>query len=863
MSSARRVVAILLGLAAALSVAAVSTAQGSDESDTSGLESMVECMARTQRLAAVVLVDESASLKRTDAQNLRVGMVEALVDALIDISRVPVDGIDSELHLAVVGFSSEVRGPTGQPATVSDWVGVTPDTDDDITSTILGFADRRSGAETDYVTALTTAQDLLIQRQADLGVGSNDICTAVLWFTDGKFDLVNNSQSRTWTADLDVSSTIGRTEALRRGDELLCRSGGVADQLRSASTYLLTFALLSENFSGDDEDLLRRVTFGDGRCGDIDGTPTGAYFPGRVPDGIADCFYLALQGQGCPPQPAEPGQCTDTGPCVRTFAVDDAIDLVRLEYTALPDLSATVLRSPSGDEIPLNENATLELAGVEVRVSAATRAGFATLKVSEGDQAAHGRWEVVNRPAEPGSLDLDIISTPSYRLRLDAPTDAVRGEPVAVRVTVTGRSGQPIDPSTVAGLSGVTLVVIDGELGSEVVIAEPSTDGSFTAEVTLPLENDALRAEVVARTEVLTGDGTPAELRSARAVLDVISPGYIRVSSALDLGVLEVDRAPDADDDHTQMPLPLKASIGTIEFEAPRDVGGTACVGQPSWALSRPTLTLTPQQQCVSLAAGESGAVEFTLGYESPEAGPLTGTLPITVTSDLDGGQQTVDVALDGLIRIPPPEPWSNAGVRLLLLVLGVLLPALAYFSSSIWLSRFEQPSLVQMTTHPLTLHPHGVEIGPAVLSSGNGSDFVFLDGSNSRTVSARGLTFRAPRRVAREPIAAVTSGLGHVLLTNKKPEPQSGRSEVGHELNGQWVFAPFKVDGQAVVGEVSVLTRETGEARAHADRILRDAENELARSREDLIGLLSGTSQAQTGGDESAGGVVETKYEW
>jgi len=860
---ARVIGAAALVTLSTLMVASPGNAQSSGSADASGLESLVECVARTQKIAAVVLIDESSSLKNTDADDQRVGMVEALVDALIDISRVPVDGIESELDLAIVGFSSAVVGSNGAPVTLSDWMPARRDTDDQITSAILGFADRKSGSETDYVTALATAQDLLIQRQADIGVPSGSLCTAILWFTDGKFDLGVNSQARTWTDDLDLqNSPSDREEAVRRGTDLLCTAGGVADQLRSASTHLLTFALLSDRFEGADEALLLQVTLGADGCGTIDGSATGAYFPGRVPDGIADCFYLALQGRGCPPTPAEPGQCTTTGPCVRTFTIDDAIGSVRLEYAALPDLSSTVLRAPSGTEVPLSIDDTTTLPGVEVRVSAATRAGFATLIIDDGNSAAHGRWEVVSRPDEPGSLDLSVVATPTYRLKLDVPDDAVRGEAFTVFATITGRSGQPIDPSTVAGLGEVLFTVADGGPSPRDVVGAATSDGTFTAQITLDTRSNELTASLVAYSDITRDGGSVTELRSTAQTISAISPGFIRVlTNSVDLGTQEATRAPDSADDHSQVPLPITATITDgLEFIAPRDTGGTACIDDMVWEIGRPALTLTPERECVAIPAGESATLDLQLAFDEPVAGPLNGVLPITLTSDLDGSQATVDVPVGGQVRIPPPVPWSNSGVRLVLLLVGLLAPSLSYVIAALYLTRFTEPTLVQFAVFNASIQAHSVAVVPVRSGDDDLTGFHFLQ-ATSREAIAGALILRAPRRIVGEPVATVTSGLGDVLVTSARPEPLTGRSEIGHEIGGHWVFSPTGCDGDNITGQITVFVRDLGDAAmVKANELVANAQSDLARHRDTLKSLFSGSlTEVVDGGTPP----IDTDYKW
>lgn len=819
---------------------------------------MVECFARTQHLLAVVLVDESSSLNKTDPGDLRVGMVEALTDALIYTSRITKDDIPSELDLALVGFSSSVSGPAGEPVAPADWIRVSEDRQSEIDSIVLGFAERQAGSETDYVTALQGAQDLLIRRQAELGKSSDELCTVILWFTDGELSLEVNSQTRTWTADLDLRSQRDQFEAARRGQELLCESGGVADQLRAAGTYLLTFALQSDRFTGDKESLLRGVTVGDGGCGALDASSTGEYFANRIPADMADCFYIALQGFSCGddrPPPTE--QCSATGPCVTSFTVDDSIDQVKLEFFAEPDLENVVLRAPNGTELSLAGDDIASIAGVETRVQSATRAGFATMTIPEGETRAYGSWSVVNRPDRPGALRVEVEPRPSYRLLIDAPGEIVRGEPTEVTALLAGRSGQPIDPMTVAGLQEVTVSVRDGD--SESRVNAELRNGAFVAELVLALDGEALIATTVATAEILSDEGEVRTIGSASRTAEVISPGFIRFSSELDLGVLEAERAPDSPDDHSQLPKTIESVTGEVEFQAPRDVGGTACFEPAQLVVGGKGASLEPGQECVTLAARGSDAVGFSLALPDPVAGPVQFEVPVVVTSDLDGSVKRGLIRVEGQVRIPPPVPWSDTGFRILLFIIGLLLPALA-FLWSVRLSRFNNATLVQFASRPATITPAGLDVKP---HQGDRMDLAWLEELSDRRVAGGVLTFDAPPRLISQPIARVSSAVPGALSTSESPTPTEARSAIRHDLNGQWVFIGHSQEGDNIVGELTVMTRETSDAESAILRIIDEAAPTLANQREAMSKILSTDDDGEVESVGDSTSVVDPDVDW
>lgn len=123
------------------------------------------------RIDVLLMVDESASLDRTDPDDRRVDAAEVLVRSLAgsaEASGVPVD-------VTVAGFGSEVQeiGRASLPA----------DTDAAVDA-VRGFADRTGSRNTDYLLALGFAVDHVRSLNA-IPAG----CTRLVWFTDGAYSI--------------------------------------------------------------------------------------------------------------------------------------------------------------------------------------------------------------------------------------------------------------------------------------------------------------------------------------------------------------------------------------------------------------------------------------------------------------------------------------------------------------------------------------------------------------------------------------------------------------------------------------------------------------------------------------------------
>lgn len=124
------------------------------------------------------------------------------------------------------------------------------------------FAERDGQIDTDYVAALLAARNELA-RVADPATPGG-ACTAILWFTDGEYDIEARATGETkpYAPDLPLTGPEAVTALEERGRDLLCRDGGLVDALRGEGTEILAVAL-SSDIPPPDRDCLRAVAEGE------------------------------------------------------------------------------------------------------------------------------------------------------------------------------------------------------------------------------------------------------------------------------------------------------------------------------------------------------------------------------------------------------------------------------------------------------------------------------------------------------------------------------------------------------------------------------------------------------------------------
>jgi von Willebrand factor type A domain len=230
------------------------------------LSTLATCVRDAKQVAVVLLIDESGSLKRTDPRNRRVVAVKSALDSLAGLAEREIGGSRPVVNVSMATFASDYQ-------TLVPWTRLGYSNLPALSTSAESLAQRNRGVDTDYAAALLGAQRALAEHQ---GVA----CRAVMWFTDGKYDIDarRNGQLPTKSYAPNARTT---AELVTAGQQLICQPKGLADQLRTQ--HIATIALaLTGGLDSADRDFLSALTIGTGggtTCGSVDGRLTGAFLP--------------------------------------------------------------------------------------------------------------------------------------------------------------------------------------------------------------------------------------------------------------------------------------------------------------------------------------------------------------------------------------------------------------------------------------------------------------------------------------------------------------------------------------------------------------------------------------------------------
>ncbi|MFZ4434627.1 MAG: hypothetical protein ACOYOQ_15650, partial [Microthrixaceae bacterium] len=323
------------------------------------LDRLAKCVGTNRQLALVMLIDESQSLRETDPLGGRVAGAQAAVKGLTDLVQRSgtTDPLQIDVQIAGFGVDFEESAP---------WQRIDPADSAPVTSRIDSFGARNNGLDTDYVNALQGALGSVQGHAREMrGDRPYPPCTAVLWFTDGMYDVEDRltaeqrelgrdnrgeSQNKAYATDLDLFVPGQGDATVERGEDVLCAAGGVADQLRATGTTMLGVALTAK-IATEDQDFLRRVVVSG--CGVRDGIANGQLLTGDL-QGLVPFFDEVVAGLSDPtkvedaqrltPCPTDQGACP-TG--TKTFTVDGYLN--RFHVLAKVDVPDVAVRlAPPG-----------------------------------------------------------------------------------------------------------------------------------------------------------------------------------------------------------------------------------------------------------------------------------------------------------------------------------------------------------------------------------------------------------------------------------------------------------------------------------------------------------------------------------
>ncbi len=655
------------------------------------IQNLATCLATKLDLEAVVLIDESVSLRKTDPQGRREALAKDIISAFGSAALQTVDGVNPRLDVLVVGFGSDLTNVVNTPLQDSDWITLSDSSTPDLLAKLASFKDRHNDRDTDYVDALQGASRLLGMHASKMKEETGtDPCRVIVWFTDGKFDIERASVPRAWAPTLKSPD-----QAESTGRQLLCGNDGIANSLRLQQTFLLTVALISGEFKAEDSSLLRKITLG-GDCGVASADGLGFYREDTNFDQIRSCLSLALSGFPCGDPPSS--SCTASeDACVKSIEVtttDLRVSGVVIANSLSGDLS---LRAPNGDTVNFSNgtdrqtigDATFEYSGNEGIYNF-------TIDLKDSDNQATGKWTFSLLGDPQGTLDLQHQKIPGFKFELSAPQETELKESIDVTINLIGRDGKPADfPKGFVG-TFVPRVIEGNDLlatpSFEPVVIEKGKSASFTV---TPEKSGGSVIRLVVDATVSSEDGTRYKLAPKEIEIRITDPGLpvIPVAS-IDFGFVDAKLADKKDWDTPESPkaLPFSKTIKVAGFRGATTGDSSICLSQPvefsTLSEMETTVRLVGGEDgCVLLNANEEKVLEFELSASRPISGSLAGSSEFIVTNLITGDSSVVSLPVEAQIdvQVPPLEVVSVIVIREFLA--AVLVVVLVYGLASLILA--------------------------------------------------------------------------------------------------------------------------------------------------------------------------------
>ena len=662
-----------------------------------GLQTIAGCVNTNGRLLVQVLFDSSGSLKNTDPDGLRVPALKAALGSLLSISNTQSEKGATQVEVGIGGFDDSYYG-------VGDFRKLDSSTIESFLSVADGFGEKNNGEWTDYVLALRGASEALEARAAQMQSDGTKPCKAILWFTDGDYDILNARVGSKYYAP-----GLGGEAAEAAGREELCAIGGIADQLRQAGIVNVAVAL---NTSGYPTELLDRVVLGRPNCG----VPDGANRFGVVL-GVSDVNRLTqtmLEAiSGTRGQTQSPGEVCSADPCIKK--VDIRVPTGVGSFYLLTRADEGVQRwitPPSGQAILADQGRkTLGSSQLEItRISPTTSMIDVTL---DKQNPATGLWTVSfvdpSGKAIGTSGQVDAYFFGALRPVI-SPASAIRqGEASDLIVDVVDASGSKVDLAT-AQRTRLNLSVTDPVTGdvARPTISGPDNSGKFIAKYTASLASKAAAMNVFAALSVVMDGGLALRPTIAESAVLVTVPVTVPSLETTELALPKVEGR--------------STTKGTLTVKGPERGAGIACVrmwnpGQVPKQVE--SVSMKSEDNCQTVQPGTTKDLEVALRPDHQGDGYVSGFVEVSLAAESnssDSVTKSVPVKFR-LIRS------TSAPVRLFtaigLSLFSLFIPLLAFYLLLAAMTRFRGLDRLQWAEIPVRIE-NGVLSRTDVDSSGS-----------------------------------------------------------------------------------------------------------------------------------------------
>lgn len=819
-----------------------------------GMAKFGACLAGQGHGSLVLLMDQSGSLTSTDPDKSRVVSAKYLAERLNDFSK----RTGFTLDVRVAGFA-DVYNPQGQ------WASLNDSSMPQVAEAITNVGDAIKDYDTDYWTALEGARQ-------DLADHAQDGCQAVIWFSDGAFDLDVREGSaaqeqvgdtKPYAPGASLTSEAGVAAAEKKGAEDLCRATGLADQLRSSGITLIGVGLST---GGADFGLMHRVVSGGGdyaarngvvACGDVS-EPEGAFYQVSDIDSLLLAFDLvsapgtqvsqsnALICQGVVCQEGETSFVLDS--TLQDVHILATADVEGLEVHVMPPGASTAVTLPSTTKGPQTQQGIRSewLTGKTLQIDLSAQ------DISSWD----GQWRLTFVDKQGGSqgrqahINTHLSSPLTLSWQNLADTPLRQGETVdGAQIALLERAGGAVvDSSRIKGSVSYSVSLFDAQ-GQQHKLLESSDLSQLQQPLSLqigpdvPLGAATLTTSVTVTTAAVTVGGQSIE---GTTLAPTLSSVPVTVNPPLDFPVLAKQADFGLLEEQVSASTELAVTGPGCVWLEPDDV---VLTGAPAEAGTiKISSTASNQDNCVSVEEGATAALPLTLSVSDHANGALTGALKVSVApKDHPERAQQIEVPFTADMRRPLDVGTAWTAFVLVLLA-GIVLPLAALYLFRFLAGRI-RPGL-------LTSGVKVVEVpGP-----GQGASISFaLPELETRSVRKPVRELQVAGYRLRVHLGWSPTSLPEVRLVEPKVPSVSGVlvgarngcARLPLEIRGHWVAVADQPDSPS---RVSLLVLAADSDPQTIGAITADAAERLGRT---VAESFPAAPQASTGPDVGAGGAA------
>lgn len=778
-----------------------------------------QCLQGTSQLSVVMLVDESKSLQNTDPMNDRVTGLKSVLAALNQAVEDNTSNRNLDVEVLFAGFYGDTHPKPEDTDEGSGWLPLNGGTISDMLERADRYATANTGPQTDYVSALLNARDLLTQRAAErTDEGGSAPCNLIVFFTDGGYYIGERGEGKSslpltvpYAESLDLSNPDNPAKVMEQGKGYLCAArNGLITQMGREGTVLLTVALARDGeFDGESKRFLRSLSTGDDGCGNVPGG-IGDYVETGDSTQLFFKFNDSLSGKNSTLTPLNP--CSGMG-CLAGGNPFNAIEGEK-SFELLADIGTggTGIRfiTPNGSKvnIPSGDGDEIDDSGVS----------FTPLWISNEvvqingvfDTATTdwvGNWNVALTGRSDGAIH-SLTFAADLTPVLESPAVLTRGEKTRVRFRLDDAEGGDLEPNPVT-----QMLDSKAQLGSPTSgdyegldVRGPDENLELSTNVDMPVDNSSGIADIGLTINFDAPDGHFIEPIYQPFSFEVKLPdslGYPSLSPA------ELNLASITGDGESSGEVTLTGTSGNgcvwlneVEVAAPADAGEVDVRTEPD---------AQAESSCIPLAKGESKTVTVVVAPANQADGTVEVELDFGLASSIKPGENQISSVHTTVPIAKSADVPARLAILIGLIILGAALPVLLLHLMNRSSAEFSAPQSVLHLRRKVQLDQGSGLLIDAETSAEvdpNYSNFTPVK-SSGREAGVRGfelgsLVFRSVASISRTPrILSLFHGPVGVVRTSDPMKVLAGgqvtlRSWSDHRwqevplgLPGTWIFEP------------------------------------------------------------------------